>query len=209
MAQLTFAAPGNDNSRDIKSRVWRTLRALALVWPALFWVAAASSAAAQSGDSAPSLERRVKAAFLYKFSGYIEWPEGSFSASDAPISIGVIGDDQLASDLTQMVAGHTIDNRALAIKRINDPAAAEGVNIVFVGHAEIARLPQLIKATSGRHLLIVTESDGALAQGSMINFVVNNGHVRFELSADSAEKRQLKFSSRLLTVAQNMRAGAP
>ncbi|MEP7085421.1 MAG: YfiR family protein [Betaproteobacteria bacterium] len=164
-------------------------------------------AQAQVQEDSATLERRVKAAFLYKFAGYVEWPDGTFVAPDAPIIIGVAGDDALSAELAQVVNGRSIEGRPLAVKRVRDNEALAGVHILFVSNAERARLGPLARATPSQPLLIISESDGALEQGSAINFLLSGGRVRFEIALDNAEKRALRLSSRLLSVAHSVRTG--
>jgi hypothetical protein len=178
-------------------------RGWSLLLTVLLVVLTFSVSAQVDGDNT-ALERRVKAAFIYKFAGYVEWPSGTFPNPDSPIVIAVAGDEQLANELSRLTAGHTVDGRTLEIRRQVDSELAGGVNILFVASGEMARLRN--KAT--RPVLIITESEGALSQGSTINFYMESGKVRFELSNASAEQRHLKLSSRLITVAQNMRSGA-
>jgi hypothetical protein len=155
------------------------------------------------------LELKVKAAFLYKFIGYIDWPAASFARPDTPVTIGVVGADALAAELAQAVAGRTANDRPVAVRRLKPGEPLDGVHVLFVGRAESARLPQLAQAAHARSILTVSESDGALAQGSVINFVIAERRVRFEIALDSAEKSRLKLSSRLLAVAQQVRTGTP
>ncbi|MDB5808405.1 MAG: hypothetical protein JWN94_527 [Betaproteobacteria bacterium] len=158
-----------------------------------------------SGQSAP--ERAVKAAFLYKFAGYVDWPTGTFARADTPLTIAVMGDDQFADVLAEYVTGRTVDERPISVKKQKDDGVAEGINIVFIARGDKTGLRTA--ANSPRPVLIVTESDGALAQGSAINFVVSGGRVRFEASTENAEKRRLKLASGLLRVALNTRATPP
>ena len=172
--------------------------------------ATVSLAAARMDNNAPAAaaaERRIKAAFLYKFAGYVEWPEGTFPRPDTPITIAVLGDDQLAEDMTPLVAGRTVDGRPLVVRKQNDDDLPADTHVLFIGRAETARLRS--KELQTQPILVVTESESALAQGSTINFVTKGGRVRFEVSLESAEKRRLKLSSRLLTVAQAVHAGTP
>ena len=164
---------------------------------------------ARAQDDPATLERKVKAAFLYKFAGYIEWPDGTFAAPDAPIAIGVAGDDALAAELSQVVTGRNVEGRLLAVRRLQESEPVAGLQILFVSHAERARLGALARAHPMQPLLIVSESDGALNHGSAINFLLTGGRVRFEIALDNAEKRNLKLSSRLLSVAHSVRTGAP
>lgn len=164
--------------------------------------------AAQTDDQA-ALERNVKAAFIYKFTNYIEWPQNSFSQPDTPLTIAVMGDDQLAAELNQLVSGRIVNGRPIAVRKIQDIEPSIAINILFVGHNESARLNEVVGALQARPILIVTESEGSLTQGSIINFLVIDGHVRFEIAQNSAEKRGLKLSSRLLAVAQNVQTETP
>ena len=167
--------------------------------------AMAFTARAQQSDPT-TLERRVKAAFLYKFVGYIAWPESGFARPDTPVAIGVLGDELLAGELAEVVAGRTMDGRPLTVKLVRDASSLPGIHLLFVARSETARLGALARASNGQPLLLVSETEGALDQGSAINFVVNGGRVKFDIAPDAAEKRGVKLSSRLLTVAQNVRA---
>jgi hypothetical protein len=162
---------------------------------------------ADNDEAADNLERQVKAAYLYKFAAYVEWPEASFPRPDAPITIGVLGAEALAGDLVQLVAGRTANNRVITAKRLRPGDALSGVNILFVGKEETGRLAQLVPLARPHGVLIVTESQGALTLGSVINFTLVDRRVRFEISLGSAEKSSLKLSSRLLAVAQQVYPG--
>jgi hypothetical protein len=168
-------------------------------------ILAASGAAVAEDDA--SLEQRVKAAFLYQFAGYVEWPPNSFAQPSTPVTIAVLGADSLAAELSQVVTGRTVGGRPVTVKRVKPGESLAGVHILFIGRAENTRLSQLAQSAQPRGILTVTESDGALAQGSMINFVLVDRRVRFEVALDAAEKNGLRLSSRLLAVAQQVRTG--
>ena len=159
---------------------------------------------AQQGDAAV-LERRVKAAFLYKFVGYIAWPDTAFAQPDSPVVIGVMGDELLAAELAEVVSGRTVDGRPLSVRLVRDTESLAGVHLLFVARSENARLATLARVTGGQPLLLVSEAEGALDHGSMINFVMSGGRLKFDVAPDAAEKRGVKLSSRLLTVAQKVR----
>jgi hypothetical protein len=141
---------------------------------------------------------------LYKFAGYVQWPDAAFSRPDAPLTIGILGADAIASELATMIAGRTVNNRTLAVRRLKAGEALTGVNILLIGRSEIARLPQLLPQLQSHAILTVTELEGALSQGSVINFILADRRVRFEISLEAAEKHNLKLSSRLLAVAQQV-----
>lgn len=197
-----------NNMRDGNGEGRGARRRTLLVCLALFACAAACPpSVAQAQDDAGALEQRVKAAFLYKFAGYVDWPAASFARPDTPLTIGVLGADAVANELAQAVAGRKHNERPIVVKRLKPGESLEGIHILFVGR-EAAGLRQVAQAAQSRSVLMVTESEGALAQGSVINFVVSDRKVRFDISLDSAEKSGLRLSSRLLAVAQQVR-GTP
>ena len=175
----------------------------------LAWGAGWSGTIAGAADDARTLEERVKAAYLYRFAEYVEWPEGAFARRDTPVTIGVIGSETLADELAQAVVGRTVNDRPVTIRRLKPGEPLTGVHVLFIGRSESARLNQLAQGAQPRSILTVTESEGALAQGSVINFVVADRRIRFEISLESAEKSKLRLSSRLLAVAQQVRPGTP
>jgi hypothetical protein len=185
-------------------------RGVLLLWRAVLLCAAALAASsAGAAEEAPLLEQRVKAAFLYQFASYVEWPRQAFAQADTPVTIAVMSAETLAAELEQLVTGRTVGGRPVAVKQVRPGDSLAGVHILFIGGAESARLAQIAQAPKPRPMLTVTESDGALSQGSMINFVIVDRRVRFEVGLDSAEKHGLRLSSRLLAVAQQVKTGTP
>jgi hypothetical protein len=187
----------------LSRRAW--VRASGLLFLCIALLAGGS---ADGAEEEASLEQRVKAAFLYQFAGYVEWPPNSFAQPDTPVTIAVLGADTLAGELKQLVANRTVAGRKVTVRQVKPGESLAGVHILFIGSAESARLGQLTQAGRARPVLTVTEVDGALNQGSMINFVIVDRRVRFEVALDSAEKSGLRLSSRLLAVAQQVRTGA-
>ena len=175
------------------------LVACAALWPAT---------GVRAQEDASGLEQRVKAAFLYKFAGYVDWPANAFARPDTPLTIAVMGAEPVANELAQAVAGRKHNDRPIVVKRLKPGEPLDGVHIVFAGKSESSNLKQLAQAAQSRSALLVTEAEGALAQGSVINFVVTDRKVRFDIALDSAEKSGLRLSSRLLAVAQQVR-GTP
>jgi hypothetical protein len=178
----------------------RGLRALALLCMAFACIAPASTRA----DEAADLEKRVKAAYILKFADYVDWPPAAFSRTDAPLTFGVLGDEQVAAELAQSIAGRSVGEHPLAVRRLKDGDTVAGLNIIFVAGKDSARLAQVVKSSGNQPLLIVTESDGSLEHGSAINFVLAGDRVKFEIALDGVDKRGLKLSSRLLAVARHV-----
>jgi hypothetical protein len=163
-------------------------------------LAASQPAFAQSAAS----ERQVKAAFLYRFTEYVQWPEEAFARSDAPLVIGVIADDGVASELGSVTSGRVVRGHPVAVRALKDGEALTGIHVLFIGDAANARLAQLVKAAAGP-VLVVTEAQDALARGSVINFVVSERRVRFEIALAPAAARSLTLGAGLLSVALNVR----
>lgn len=174
-----------------------------IVLVTLLLIYAGGCFAAEAG----SLESRVKAAFIYKFVDYVEWPETAFAQPNTPVTIAVIGADAVAGELGQIAEGRKVSERAVIVKRLKPGESLSGVHILFVGSSAVAQPAQLLQAARPLSILTVTEAEGVLAQGSVINFIVVDRRVRFEISRDSASKNKLRLSSRLLAVAQNVVEG--
>lgn len=166
---------------------------------------APAPALAHNGGSAV-LERRVKAAFLYKFLGYAEFPAGAFADPGAPLSIGVVGSDDMAAELARVVAGRQVGGRALVVRALREGEPGVPVHLLFVAGSDCARAARILRAMPGA-LLPVTECELGLQNGSVINFRIVDERVRFDVSLDSAEKNNVKLSSRLLTVANRVVKG--
>ena len=162
-----------------------------------------------AADAPLASERTVKAAFLYKFAGYVEWPRGAGAEGDSTVIFGVMGDDGVADELTRLVQHRAPDARPVRVVRCHAFEPMPKVHVLFIGHGESDRLAPLIRTAREEPVLIVTDSEGALALGSMINFVTTRGHVRFEVGLGSAQKRGLTLSSRLIAVAQYVSRGTP
>lgn len=148
----------------------------------------------------------MKAAFLYRFLSFVEWPAQSFARADAPLVIGVLGADEVHASLEAIVPGRSAQGRPLQLRKLKEGERPTGVHLLFVGRAAAAALPKL-GGPAG--LLVVSETEGALEQGAMINFLRVEGRVRFEVAPDAAERRGLRISSRMLAVAQHVRTGRP
>lgn len=157
-----------------------------------------ASAAAQQPT-----EAGVKAAFLYKFAGYIEWPAGAFNTPDAPFVIGVTGADEVAAELERLVPGRSINNRPVVVRRFREGEPPKGAHLVFVGRGE-PNVRAVVRAAQRSGALTVTETEHGLEAGSSINFVVVDDRVGFEVSLDAADRGGHRISSRMLAVARRV-----
>jgi len=178
---------------------WRhRLLALAVLLFAFSCLAVGS----QQGGPTPVLERSVKAAFLYKFLGYMEFP----SDPGPTLVVGVLGADDVEAELAQITSGRSVGNRSISVRKLGEGDALGGVNLLFVGGDAV--LPEAVQRAAEKNgTVIVTERDGGLQNGSVINFRVVDDRVRFEVSLPAAERCNVRLSSRLLSVAYFVQKG--
>jgi hypothetical protein len=176
----------------------RFLRTLTnhLVFIAALWVALGSFGAAKA---AVYSEDAVKAAFLHRFSAYVEWP--SAAANITPFTIGVLNADGVVAELEHLLPGLTIQNRVAQVRKIDSANQLEGLHILFIGARQLARAGPLISAARARPILVVTDEPGGLERGAIVNFVPVGRNLRLEISLTAAERSGLKINSGLLSVA--------
>jgi hypothetical protein len=149
-------------------------------------------------------EHEVKAAFLVRFLSFVEWPESAFARPEAPIVIGVLGADDVLAALQETAPGRVVQARPVIARRVKEGEPLAGVHTLFVGRGASG---QLSKIGSPPGMLVVAETEGGLDRGATVNFLRREGRVRFEVALDTAENQGLRISSRMLSVAQNVRQG--
>jgi hypothetical protein len=164
---------------------------------------------AHAEPAAPAaLERSVKAAFLYKFLGYTEYPASAFADPTSPIVIGVLGSEDMSAELVRIVQGRSVNNRPLQVRSLHEGDSLSGVHLLFIAGADNGRAARALRGLAAGALL-VTECENGLQLGSVINFKIVEERVRFDVSLEAADKNNVKLSSRLLTVANHVIKGAP
>jgi hypothetical protein len=144
-------------------------------------------------------EYEVKAAFIYNFLKFIEWPEGSFS--DGTINLCILGDDPFGTVINP-VEGDFKKDKKIVIKRYNKPTGIEGCHVLFICRSEKRHLSEILNSIKGMKVLTISDTEGFAKQGVVINFYIEEDKVRFEINKDAADKAGLKISSRLLNLAR-------
>lgn len=150
-------------------------------------------------------EYDVKAAFLYNFVKFVEWPASAFHDDRSPIEICVYGTDPFGASLEDVVKGESVAGRALSIRRPSGFSGFDGCHVLFVAASERGKVSEVLAAAGSRAMLTVGDSDGFLRAGGMINFVLDEGRVRFLINPAAAERARLTISSKLLRLATNPR----
>lgn len=155
-------------------------------------------------QDAPPSEYQLKAAFLYNFAKFVEWPATTFPDATTPFTIGILGEDPSGGDLERTIKNKTVSGRPLQVKPIKALSEPELKNcqILFICASERKRLPEILKAVSGAAVLTVSEMEGFLLSGGMINFVMEGNKVRFEIKDETAKAARLRISSKLLSLAK-------
>ncbi len=165
--------------------------------------ALAFTAPAIPARAAPSVaEYRVKAAFLYKFLSYVEWPPGALASPGGAFVIGVVGPEAAVRELRRATAGQSVNGHAVSVRPLARGDTVADVHVLFLAGSDGDPPADTLAAARGRPVLTITESD--IEAGAVINFVVVDDRVRFDIALPAADAHQLKISARLLNVARRV-----
>jgi hypothetical protein len=156
---------------------------------------------AQSPAPKVSLEYAVKATYLYKMAPFVNWPPGIFASPDAPFEICVAGPDPFHGFLEEAVAGRGLGSHPFVVRQLDATGSGTDCQIVFIGYTGPAKIREALRAFDGKQVLTVTDSDAVDDSGSIVRFVMDGGHVRFEVDNTAAERNHLTISSKLLNLA--------
>jgi len=165
------------------------------------WCLASLSPRAIAEENPPS-EYQLKAAFLYNFAKFVEWPPRAFRSADAPFTIGVIGQSPFEDELERTVQKKNINGHPFVTRQFKTIADVATCHILFISTSERKRLPDILKAARAAGVLTVSEMDHFLQAGGMIQFIMEDNKVRFEINDEAAKSAGLRISSKLLNVAR-------
>ncbi len=158
--------------------------------------------AAVCAPASGSSEYEVKAAFIYNFAKFVDWPDEVFGNALSPIIIGVLGSDSMCDILEQTVANKTANGRKLSVKRVSRIQDLSNCNIVFISRSWSRSTNEILESTKGSSILTIGETEGFAKHGGIINFVMNDRKVGFEINVDIAKRESIKISSKLLSLAK-------
>ena len=149
-------------------------------------------------------EYQVKALFIYNFAKFVEWPPSSFAGAHDPITVCIAGEDPFGSEFDQAVQNKTVNSRTLLIRRIGKSEDPRTCQILFVASLDKKHLHQLWSALSNLPVLSISDYMDA-DEGGVINFVMEDSKVRFDINMQAAERAHLKISSKLLNLARSVK----
>jgi hypothetical protein len=176
----------------------RIRRHLALAAAALL----AALACGAARPAPPPTEYQVKAAYLFNFGQFVEWPAAAYDSPGAPFVIGIVGQDPFGTMLDDIVRGEKLAGHPLVVRRFKDAAEIDDCNILFIGRSEAPRLEKTLRALRGRHILTVTDAAGSESQEAIIVLMTVDNRIRMRINVAAARANQLVISSKLLRPAE-------
>jgi hypothetical protein len=170
-------------------------------------LAAGPGAVPARADAAVGMEYQLKAVFLYNFTQFVDWPAEAFAGPDAPLVIGILGQDPFEKYLDDVVRGETAAGHPILVKRYRDLDSARGCHVLFVGGEESRKPEALLASLKDRLVLTVGDSGEFSKRGGMIDFVTRQGKIRFQINVESVRAAKLTVSSKLLRLADIVAPG--
>jgi hypothetical protein len=184
------------------------MRKLSFIAGCLMCLALAVPALAQTGDPSDSSEYLIKAGFTYNFAKLMEWPATAFPQADSPIVIGILGIDPFGGTMDEVLKGKTVNGRGFVVKHLKWGMDVKDCNILFVSSSEVVHMDDLFRIVRGLPILTIGETPGFAQRGGIINFVLEDNKVHFEVNVEAAKQANITISSRLLSLATNLQQNA-
>jgi len=147
-------------------------------------------------------EYQMKAAYLYNFAKFVEWPAQAFKNPHDPISICVLGQNPMFHTLEEVVNGETIENRKLIVRMVPGLDQVGTCHILYIGSSDRKYLRSILRDLKLTGILTVGEAEGFAVEGGVANFKLEGNKVRIEINASAAEEQRLRISPKLLSLAQ-------
>jgi hypothetical protein len=167
-----------------------------MAWCGVFFLSCVSGFAADIAK-----EYQIKAAFVYNFTKFVEWPPDRFAASTDPIVIGVLGKNPFGDNLENAVRGRKVAGRDIVIVNISSATSRTPIHVLFVASGEEKSFDPGLAAGA----LTVGESERFTALGGMITFISDADKIRFMINLEKADREQIKLSAQLLKLASTVR----
>lgn len=192
-----------------------TITRLTLAMMMLPILLAVTPITAHAQDIEATPEYLIKAGFIYNFANLVQWPSASFSQGGSPIVIAILGEDHFASTLDRVLQGKKIDGHPFVIRRLKSVSELKSIanpkdcQILYVSSSATSHLGEAIQAVRGLPILTIGEMPGFATSGGIINLVVEDNRVRFEVNVKAAKDADLNISSRLLALARIVQTPEP
>jgi hypothetical protein len=167
-------------------------------------------AAARGGltaQSTASSEYQIKAAFLFHFSQFVDWPADAFADANSPIVYCTLGAEGLSAELEASLAGKRLGQRAFQVRQLRKLNEAAGCHVLFIGAEEKKNLAAALASVEKSPTLTVGDAEHFAGDGGMIGFLLEENKIRFEVNVGAAERARLKISAKLLSLAKTVIGG--
>ena len=176
-----------------------------MLWVGVLLIAATCTMTPAWAQDA-SLESAVKATYLYKFVPFVQWPRGAFPTDSSPVNICVAGDGPVGDVIGRLTVGQHMGMRPIVVRLLPSVSANAGCQILYAaGSSET--VAAALKAAAGEPVLTVTDLGSSATANGIINFVVEDSHLRFEIDDNAAFENRLVLSSKLLSIALPLQRG--
>ncbi len=150
----------------------------------------------------PSREYQLKAAFLFNFSQFVEWPESSFTSDNGPLVIGVVGENPFGGYLAETVSGEKVNNHPLIIRYYSNPEEIKNCHILFINLTDAKKIERITDNLKGQAVLTVSDAPDFAKYGGMIKFFTRDNKIKFLINHEAAKAANLVISSKLLRLAE-------
>jgi len=153
-------------------------------------------------ENSPAKEYRLKAAFLFNFAGFAEWPAATLPVGDAPMVIGVLGENPFDGFLEDTVRGEKINGHPLAVQFYHSAGEAQACQILFISASEAGHLDADLAGLKGKSILTVSDLQDFARRGGIIQMATENNKIRLKINLSSAKQSGVVLSSKLLRPAE-------
>ena len=157
---------------------------------------------AEARSQPPASEYQVKAAFLFHFAQFVEWPAYSYESPGSPFIIGILGQDPFGTYLDQLVKGELIHGRPIQVVRYRDVREVGNCHILFINLRDVEKTQQAIESLKGKNILTVSDQEDFQKLGGIVKFFTDRQKIRFQINPDMAKAASLNISSKLMRLAE-------
>lgn len=149
-----------------------------------------------------SKEYQVKAVFLFNFAQFITWPPDTFTNTNAPFCIGILGDDPFGAFLDETVRNETVNGHPLVVQRYHNTKDIKDCQILFVSRSESRRMKRILADLKDKNILTVGDTEGIMENGGIIRFSTEENKIHFKVNLEAAKNANLTISSKMLRLAE-------
>jgi len=144
---------------------------------------------------------KFKAVFLFHFTQFVDWPSNTFPDPQAPLVIGILGDNPFGNFLDATVQGESVNGHQLVVQHYRSPADIKDCQVLFISGSEEPQLGRTLAGLKGKTVLTVSDIGNFAENGGVIGFVTIQDKIHFQINTDAARDAKLTFSSKLLRLA--------